>query len=295
MNSCAKVFLIAVMTTGLFAGSAGASTIYTWTGAVDGDWENAANWDANGVPVDAQGRTTELSFENSNPDRIVINATNHSPSNNVPRLYPYHVNGEVTPTVDVLNGHVAFDITSDRPGSGHTELNDHTFTTIGDGDVGTGLASLTYNNPGQFRRGGNFVMSVTVNSDGSFIFGSGTTLARTGALQVTLAGGSTTFMDWVRPQHGNGDPGDPTGNSWFDFTAVGATFTAGFGSIFEDIDWVNYYIDEGEFFRNSTGLPLVATDNNDNTFTVTAIPEPGAVGLMAIFAAAAILRRRLRK
>ncbi len=276
-----KRLLAAVSVAGLILSStvSHADPIYTWLGTVDDDWENADNWDASGVPVDYEPDRSGLSFENSNPDRIVINATNFSPTTNVPQLNPGHgpegtpLHSAVTPTVDVLNGHVAFSLNSVRPGSGHTELDDHTFTTIGDGDASNGLASLTYTNPGQFRRGGNFTMSVTVNSDGSFIFGSGSTLARTGALQVTLAGGSAIFNGTVQPQHGNSNPGDGTSNNWFDFTAVGASFTAAFGSIFADLNWVNYYIDDGDpetgdFFRSSTNLELEATDNGDGTFTV---------------------------
>ncbi len=245
---------------------------YTWTGAVDDDWENAANWDANGVPVDFDPGSPGLTFENSNPDRIVINATNFSPTTNVPVLHAG--SSDVTPTVDVLNGHVAFSVDSARTGTGHYILNEDTFTTIGDGDVGSGLASLTITNPGQFIRHHDNTMSVTVNNDGSLIFGKSITIVRgSGALQVTLAGGSVTFTEWVRPQYGNDNPGDGTGNSWFDFTAEGATFTAAFGIIFADLDWVNYYIDDGDpetgnFFRSTTNLDLEAIDNGDGTFTV---------------------------
>ena len=279
---------IADDTTWSFTTASSTPGVYLWTGAANASWTNPANWDANGVPVDYEPDRSGLSFENSNPDRIVINATNFSPTTNVPQLNPGHgpegtpLHSAVTPTVDVLNGHVAFSLDSVRPGSGHTELDDHTFTTIGDGDASNGLASLTYTNPGQFRRGGNFTMSVTVNSDGSFIFGSGSTLARTGALQVTLAGGSAIFNGTVQPQHGNSNPGDGTGNNWFDFTAVGASFTAAFGSIFADLNWVNYYIDDGDpetgdFFRTTTNLDLEATDNGDGTFTVS-VADDGPVG-----------------
>ena len=271
-----KKLLAAVSVAGLILSStvSHADPIYTWLGTVDDDWENADNWDANGVPVDFDPGSPGLAFENSNPDRIVINATNFSPTTNVPVLHAG--SSAVTPTVDVLNGHVAVSVDSARTGTGHYILNEDTFTTIGDGDVGSGLASLTITNPGQFIRHHNNTMSVTVNNDGSLIFGKTITIVRgAGALQVTLAGGSVTFTEWVRPQFGNDNPGDGTGNSWFDFTAEGATFTAEFGIIFADLDWVNHYIDEGEFFRSSTNLELEATDNGDGTFTV-AVATSGA-------------------
>ena len=286
-----KSLLAATTVAGLILSStaAHAATIYTWLGTVDGDWNNAANWDANGVPVDFDPSNSGLTFENSNPDRIVINATNSSPTTNVPVLHAGST--DVTPTVDVLNGHVAFSLDSNRTGSGHYILNEDTFTTIGDGDVGNGLASLTLA-PGQFRRYDPFTMSITVNNDGALNFSSNITIVRgAGPLQVTLAGGSANFAGWVRPLFGNGTPGDGTENSWFDFTAEGASFTAGFGEIFADLNWVNHYIDEGEFFRSTTSLPLAAVDNQDGSFTITAIPEP-TVALLGSLGMLCLLRRR---
>ena len=34
----------------LSAATAGAQTVYTWTGAVSGDWGTPGNWSPNGVP-----------------------------------------------------------------------------------------------------------------------------------------------------------------------------------------------------------------------------------------------------
>ena len=195
--------------------------------------------------------------------------------------------------MDVLNGSVAFSITSSLSGSGHTLINSHTFTTIGDGDASNGLASLTYTNPNLFRRGANFTMAVTVKSDGSLIFGANTVVSYDSdkLLHATLAGGAVTFNGTVTPLRNS----TAAGNSWFDFTAEGANFTAVFGAVFLDLATVNTFIDEGEFFRSTTSLPLAAVDNQDGTFTLTAIPEPGTAGLLAIFAAGALLRRRQRK
>jgi len=248
---------------------------YTWTGAVDGDWANAANWDANGVPVDFESGRSGLSFEGS-ADRIVIDATDFSPTTNVPQLNPSNSNNAATPTVDVINGSVDFSVTSSLAGNG-TIIRANTFTTIGDGDASTGLASLTYSfgSGDRFRRHDNFAMAITVNSDGSLIFNSGnnTTISNDGnkTLHVTLAGGSTSFSGTVTPLRNSSTPGGSIGNSWFDFTAEGASFTAIFGSVFADLDWVNFYIEEGEFFLASTGLELSATDNGDGTFTVAVV------------------------
>ncbi len=258
------------------APGAQAQTTYTWTGDVDGDWTNTANWDANGVPVDVNPGRTGLSFQTS-ADRIVIDATNFSPTTNVPQLNPDNSRGEVTATVDVINGSVVFSLNSSL--TGQNIIDAHTFTTIGDGDASTGLASLRYTNPGTFRRHDNFTMAVTVKSDGSLIFGGNTTVSFDGnkRLHVTLAGGSTTFNGTVRPLRNS----TAAGNSWFDFTAEGATFTATFGgAVFVDLATVNTFIDDGEFFRASTGLKLAAKDNGDNTFTVF-IPPPA--GTMILF------------
>ncbi len=262
----------------IVCGSPGAQaqTTYTWTGAVDGDWENAANWDANGVPVDITGQAGRLGFATS-ADRIVINATDFSPTTNVPTLRSDHNIPSFVPSIDVINGSVAFSLENTRAGGG-TMINVNTFTTIGDGDVNTGLASLTYTNPGTFRRGENRTMAVTVKSDGSLNFGGNTTVSYDGdkLLHVTLAGGSTTFNGTVTPLRNS----TAAGKSWFDFTAEGATFTARFGAVFVDLTTVNTFIDDGNFFRASTGLTLAARDNGDNTFTVFIPPPAGTMILL---------------
>ncbi len=261
----------------IVCGSPGAQaqTTYTWTGDVDGDWNNAANWDANGVPVSDGG--SGLGFATLG-DRIVINATNFSPTTNIPTLRHEHGSGPAyTPTVDVITGSVAFNTSNTRTTDGIT-IGEATFSTIGDGDVSTGLASLTYNTSGVFHRGENFIMAVTVNSDGSLNFSNNSVVSFDGdkPLRVTLAGGSTTFNGTVTPLRNS----TAAGNSWFDFTAEGATFTARFGAVFVDLTKVNTFIDDGNFFRASTGLSLAARDNGDNTFTVFIPPPAGTMILV---------------
>jgi hypothetical protein len=277
MNTKRRIF--AAVAAAMMIGSAQAVT-YTWTGAVDGNWTNAANWDANGVPVDFNPATSGLGFQSSTSDRIVINATDYSPSNNVPTLYATS-GTDFTPTVDVFNGRVAFSSSTSLSAAGNTLINANTLTTIGDGDPSNGLASLTYTNLNSngFRRDQSYAMGITVKSDGSLIFAGNTVVSYDGnkTLRVTLEGGSVVFNGTCTPLRGSSTPGSSVGNSWVDFTAAGANFTAKFGSVFADITSVNDYITPGTFFRASTGLKLAAKDNGDGTFTVRVAPPSGTL------------------
>jgi len=262
---------IADDTTWSFTTASATDGVYRWTGAVDGDWENPANWDANGVPVDVNPGRSGLSFQTSE-ERIVIDAINFSPTLNVPQLNPNNNNGEVTATVDVINGSASFSLNSSI--TGFNIIDQNISTTVGDGDTGNGLASLTYSyGTNAFRRGGQFNMGITVNRDGSLIFNSTSTLLSYDAnrnLHVTLAGGDVSFTGTVNMLRNS----TAAGNSWFDFTAPGATFTARFGADFADLATVVTYIGSGLTFRSSTNLDLVAADNGDGTFTVTT-SDPG--------------------
>ncbi len=284
-----------LLAVGVFAGltlsasMSHAATVYTWTGSVDGDWANTANWDANGVPVDDSGIAGRLGFQTAT-DRIVINATNSSPTSNIPTLHHQHNTSggaAFTPTVDVINGSVVFATNNSNSTSG-TTISGNTTTTIGDGDVNNGLASLTYTTLNEFRRGGG-IMAITVNADGSLNFSNNSTVSfNTGTrLHVTLAGGAVNYGGTVDLLRNSTDPG----NSWFDFTVDGSTFTASFGADFADLDTVGGYIGSGLTFRSSTDLALGAQDNGNGTFTVSVIPEPttallGGLGLLTL------LRRR---
>ncbi len=285
-----KSLLAATAASLIFSSTASHSAvIYTWLGTVDDDWENADNWDANGVPVTDTSASGTLGFATLG-DRVVINSTNFDPTDNVPTLRADHNDGPAyTPTVDVINGSVAFDTSNSRSTSGVT-IGGNTSATIGDGDVNTGLASLTYNTTGVIVRDGNFIMAITVNRDGSLNFGGNNTMGwdDNKRLHVTLAGGAANFDGWVLPKRNSVE----SGTSWFDFTELGASFTAEFGGdVFTDLSFVNEFIDEGAFFRSTSSLALAAVDHGDGTFTVTAIPEPTAA-LLGGLGFLMLLRRR---
>jgi hypothetical protein len=286
-----------LLAVGVFAGltlsasMSHAATVYTWTGSVNGDWANAANWDANGVPVDDSEVAGSLGFQTAT-DRIVIDviANGSSPTSNIPTLRHQHNapgGAAFTPTVDVINGSVVFATNNSNSSSGIT-ISGNTTTIIGDGDVNNGLASLTYTTSNEFRRdGGN--MAITVNADGSLNFTNNSivSFSTTTLLHVTLAGGAVNYAGTVDLLRNSTN----AGNSWFDFTAEGSTFTASFGADFADLDTVGDYIGSGLTFRSSTDLALGAQDNGNGTFTVSVIPEP-TTALLGGLGFLALLRRR---
>lgn len=72
------------------------ATIYTWTGINDGDWNNTANWDTNGVPVDTDA-STGLTFDD--PASVIVFSAATLLSSNVPDFGGVNTNNGVTPSL----------------------------------------------------------------------------------------------------------------------------------------------------------------------------------------------------
>jgi hypothetical protein len=137
-----STLLVTIVIATIFAARPAISgTNYVWTGAVDGDWNNAANWDANGVPVDVRSEDgAPLSINND--DRITFNAfgSNPVPTSNIPALGSALAGGQActTPQIYLLNGNLSF-TGLDRG----VCITDNWSATIGDGVTGNGTASLS--------------------------------------------------------------------------------------------------------------------------------------------------------
>jgi len=259
---------------------------YTWTGAVDGDWTNAGNWDGNGVPVDtvAGGNLDQI----NSTDRIIISAT--APTTNIPTFSggdAFSGATSNTPQVDVLGG--TFTVSQavwNNQGLVHRTGN--WSSSVGDGNLGNGFAVYNYNMLGnQMNRDDNNDMTWNILADGTLnITNPGSVLdfaySSTRCVDFHLSGGSLIFSKAIQL--------DGYADNFFDFTAIGSSVTAKFGGSFADITAVNTAIGTTIHFISTNGQTLQAEDNLDGTFTVTAIPEPSSL-LLVLLGTLPVFRR----
>ena len=253
---------------------AGAAT-YTWTGAVSGDWNDAGNWDTNGVPVDTNPGTSTLELDVS-VDRIVIDASGSA--NAVPTNVPAFGGGwgsaapTYTPQVDLIYGTMMVPFAGQGvPGSGWT-------TTVGDGDLNNGTATLNYiMSLDMLNRHERNHMDFTVEVDGAMHIsnpGSVLQFGHDGNDTVSFTvGGTLEFTNAVQL--------DVVPDNYFVLTEWTASVTAGFGGSYTNLAAVQARIGDGLDFRSGGADPdkliLYARDNKDNTFTVRPKPPLGTV------------------
>ena len=276
-----------------------AATTYTWTGgAGDGDWTTAGNWDANGMPVDADTGNGGLSF-NANDSKIVFSTTS-MPTSNVPQMGGYNNANGYTPVLDLQSGGSLTiqagagslkGIVTQAGGSRDIYIVGDGVGTVGTNDAVTLNVSLKgYLN----RHRGGITHNFIVNSDGILNF-----------LDDGWADNQLNFYRQPNNRYatleiagGAVNAALPIKNltlddkSYVEFTALGGTFTAKFGNDFADIAAVRSGIGTTSFIAG-TGLSLAATDNGDNTFTVTAVPEPSSIAFLLV--GLGMMARRRRK
>jgi len=262
--------------------------VYVWSGAIDSDWNNAANWDANGVPVD--DHTSGGLTLNTN-DSVVFSGT-IMPSNNP----GFGSNFDSTnsgkwsvPTMEFNSGgSIDFNLTSSHNNGMFTNLPSGSYgtrdiLTVGDGITG-GTEDVTVNltEGMMLNRHANGIHNFIVNADGTLnMAGAIAPRAAPRGYLITVNGG-TVDID------GNAGGLNDAHNT-VDFTDFGGTFTADYGS-FADIAAVTSAL--GTDFLNNTSGTLLATDNGDGSYTVSVVPEPSSTALLGLGGLALILRRR---
>ena len=270
-----KKLLAAVSVAGLILSSttAHAEAIYTWLGTVDDDWENADNWDDNGIPVDTFPDTPALDLRTAEGNIIIQGA---APTDNIPTFSggnAFSNTNESTPQIQMRLGTMTVNVETWR-GRGLVHRGPWS-SSVGSAG-GNGLAVLNYNviqgTSQGLNRDNNSLMDWTVHANGTLnISTSASTLqmaySSSRTIGFNLPGGTLNFVDSALELEGY------VGN-FFDFTAPGASVTANFGGDFPDLNSVNTAISDDIHFISSTSLDLVAVDNGDDTFTVT----PMAIG-----------------
>jgi hypothetical protein len=244
---------------------------------VDGDWNNAGNWNSNGVPVDVRPEDGDpLSINND--DLIIFNAFGSYPvpTNNIPELGSAFVNPATctTPQIDLLNGNLSF-TGLDR---GICIVGSWS-ATVGDGDTGNGNASLSLS--GGMAKGiseffGNQDRDFTIEADGSLtIIDDNSGFIRLGSTDKSdrnvaffLNGGYLTL-----PQ-----PMEELDGSYIEFQAEGSTFTSALGgTIFTNIAAVSAEIGDGLTFRSTTGKNPVAKEIGGGLYRIAFPPPAGTV------------------
>jgi hypothetical protein len=246
---------------------------YTWTGSVDLDWNNTANWVGGIVPVDDTPLSGTLEFpeDGSTTDRVSFEGS-AMPSN-----FPGVATSRNTPGLILKSGGT---LTASIPGGFWTSPANSTRTAfqVGDG-VGTAtdatgvifnLTTAPLSPSGLLNRdqsGGTH--NYIINSDGVWNI--------TGGLQANngsdrwaalyIAGGEVNVSGIINDFYAKSP------NNFIDFTSEGGTLTAAYGGEVADFAAAEAAI--GSLFQTSDPeVTLRAIDNTD-TFTIEAfIPPP---------------------
>ncbi|MDF7823644.1 hypothetical protein P4B35_06425 [Pontiellaceae bacterium B12227] len=257
-------------------------TTYTWTGAVDGDWNNAANWDANGIPVDDTPDTTN-SFDNGltvhYKDSIVFDGT-MLPTSNIPEIGGWYdstaAQGDSPTMVFNSGGEIDLDVTSGQFAAFITnpQNDERSVLTVGDGVGGTDdvTVNLTVANTNNYfsslNRHGNGTHYFQVKADGTLNIENAVTNivdlsynANSRPVVFLIDGGAVVINDAVR---------DLNGTTKVSFLSAGSSFTAKYGGQFPEI--TDVWASLGTAFVDLTGNTLgaiQAVDVDGTNFTVS--------------------------
>lgn len=266
--------LAGVMVACLLAVSGHAATTYTWTGATDGDWSNAGNWDGNGVPVDnlaGTGFSAGLSLPPG--DSIVFDGgTTPLPTSNIPDLggntSPYD-----TPSIVIKQGGSLALTLGGREGAvWSNQAGNRNVLTVGDGmgpagEVTVSLGSIV-SNPNLSRHASSVLNNFQVNSDGILNLTSATVdfgYNDSRHAKITIDGGEVTLSGVVEDI-------SSYAARIIEFTATHGSFTANYGGDFADITAVSNRLFYD--FTFGAGITGEAIDNG-TSFTVTSVVFTG--------------------
>lgn len=246
-------------------GTANAAT-FIWTGAgVDSnDLDAADNWTAAGVPAAGNKLGTGPSTVGTSTDLISFDSETATalPTSNVD-IVRIASNGTQLPNFELLNGSLNFNRAENWSFA-------NTTFTIGDGDL-TNSAVANFNATINLNRFGGLTTYV-INTDGTLNIATNFTWDSGADTVVQLNGGTVDASGTVTGLTNRA-------GSFVSFDALDSSFTATFGGVFADLTAVTDQF--GDSFTAANNWTLAATDNGDNSFTVTAVPEPSSFALLA--------------
>lgn len=266
--------LLTFLTLGCLTSTAVSQTSYTWTGTNSGDWADATNWDANGIPVDnlAGGdNNAGLSLPADGSNIIFDGGTNPLPTSNIPDLGGNVAPGDTPAIVVNQGGSIDFNL-GGREGDvwSNTAGNRNVFT-VGDGVGAAGEVTVNLSsnvaNPILARHASDTTNNFQVNSDGILNFTSATIdfgwQAGNRHSKITIDGGQVNLSGVV-------DDLTTFSERVIEFTSIGGSFTALYGGDFADIAAVDGSLGIDFISPLPSGVALQATDNG-TSFTVTSI------------------------
>lgn len=295
MKKSLRILALAAATCGVAHVSSGQTT-YTWNGGTDLNWDTAANWAGNSVPVDylTSGNYSDgLNFQNNSND-IIVFAGSTAPTINVPGLGGGANPTSDTPLLSIRSGGT-FNFTMESRDTAIWRTNSgvmDTVWTIGDGigggteDVDVTISALRWINRNDQDTTTNILVNsdATLRLDADLYFSNNAT--RPGS--ITIAGGevivSAKLMDLGQQA-----------NDFVNFTMVGSSFTANYGAgsgLMQDIEDVS--VTYASVWQNNFGGTFEFTDLGTG-FTVTAVPESGTYALLAGLTGLAYVMTRRRQ
>ncbi len=252
--------LVALLVAGVgFASISGAGPVYTWNGGVDTSWETAGNWGGlNGdmlIVFAADGPTSDLAELNGDNRDTITNAT------------PFvQVNSGVTAQIKIRDG---WWMRPFEANSTNEVLNVGAGATLSIDSVGN-----FYGNRGNKGEVATATIAGGVSVDNYMQLGNNFLMTIEGTGSLTTDGFLTTkFLNSIV--------------SMEDGAAI--TFGTSKGDLLTVAQTEGYF---GSTFLDLSGKGLKAVDNLDNTITITTIPEPATMGLVAAATAGILFIRR---
>lgn len=312
-NKC----LIAAIASVCFATTFAQAVLYTWTGSVDNDWNNTANWAGGTVP-------TIHSTYGLISNTITIQNNGNNPTVNVPGMAAYTTTN--TSPRFIVEAGASFSLAKKAGVGNYGGLTGSgTMATVGNGasltyvltDQNNSLSRNTEGVQSYFVNGG----TLTFDSTGRLFTLADSATRRSsitvdgGTLNILAVGGylrghpavlasGTGFENEIILKNG-GDCSlnttmdnmlatDGTAMAFFDLQSTNSVVQFMKGRAFNSVNQVTNQF--GNVFRSSTlgTANLVFTDLGSNVYQVSVIPEPATIGMLGLGALVTLLIRRLR-